>query len=276
VTELLALGSAAAFGAGDFMGGLASRRARPLRATALAQMASALALVPLVALVPAPTVTGADLGWGAGAGVFGMLGILALFAGLARGPMGVVAPVTSVLSTVVPLGVGFAVGERPSPGALVGMGLGLLAILAVSATGADVRIDRYALLSAVAAGFGFGLFFVFIGQTSADAGMWPLVTARGVSIPLVVLLAWSRGGVLPVRAGRRLAIASGIVDMLANGLFAAAAQRGLLSIAAVLSALYPVITVLLAWVVLRERLRWIQIAGVLTAVVAVALIGLSS
>ena len=256
------------------MGGLASRRARPLQVTALAQVASAVALIPLVAFIPAPEVTSADLAWGAGGGVFGMLGILALFAGLSRGPMGVVAPITSVLSAVVPLIVGFALGERPTGVAVAGMALGLTAIIAVSATGSEAGpVDRYALVSAVAAGLGFGCFFVFIGQTSADAGMWPLVTARAVSVPLILLLAWSRGGIVPKRSGRTLAVVSGGVDMVANGLFAAAAQRGLLSVAAVLSALYPVVTVLLAWVVLHERLRVWQVAGIAGAIVAVAMIG---
>jgi len=276
VTELLALGSAVTFGAGDFMGGLASRRARPLQVTALAQLSSALVLLPLVLLVPAPEVTGVDLTWGAAGGGFGMLGILALFAGLSRGPMGVVAPITSVLAAVVPVGIGLASGERPSSFAVAGMVLGLAAVVAVSATGSRRDpVDRYALLSAIAAGLAFGLWFVFIGQTSQSAGMWPLVAARGVSLPLAVLLAAMRGGVLPRPAGRPLAIASGSVDMLANGLFIAAAQRGLLSITAVLTALYPIATVLLAWVVLHERLRAVQIAGVAGAVAAVALIGLA-
>ncbi len=276
MTELLALGSAATFGAGDFLGGMASRRARPLQVTALAQIASAFVLIPLVLLVPASAVTGADLAWGAAGGAFGMLGILGLFAGLSRGPMGVVAPITSVLAAVVPIGVGLGMGERPSELAIVGIFVGLAAIIAVSATGAPhARIDRYALLSAVAGGFAFGLFFTFFGQTSAESGMWPLVAARGASVPLVVVLALIRGGVLPVPSARWLAVASGAIDMLANGLFISAAQRGLLSIASVLTALYPVVTVLLARVVLHERLRPIQVGGVVAAVAAVAMIGLS-
>jgi drug/metabolite transporter (DMT)-like permease len=274
VTEVLALGSALSFGVADFMGGAASRRARPLRVTALAQLASAVALVPLVVFVAAPDVRGVDLVWGAGSGLFGMLGIVALFAGLSRGAMGVVAPITAVLSAIVPVMVGLALGERPAGLAMGGMALGLAAIVAVSAPGArDGVVDRYALLSAVAAGIGFGVFFVFLGQTEAEAGMWPLVTARAVSVPLVVALAGLRGGILPARPARRLAIASGVIDMGANGLFIAAAQRGLLSIASVLSSLYPVVTVVLAWVVLHERLRALQITGVVTAVAAVAMIG---
>ena len=276
MTEVLALGSAMSFGVADFMGGAASRRAAPLRVTALAQLASALALVPLVVFVAAPNVRGIDLAWGAGGGLFGMLGIVALFAGLSRGAMGVVAPITAVLSAVVPVIVGLALGERPAGLAIGGMVFGVAAIVAVSAPGTrDGIVDRYAILLAMTAGIGFGVFFVFLGQTEVDAGMWPLVTARAVSVPLVVTLAGLRGGVLPARPARTLAVASGMIDMGANGLFIAAAQRGLLSVASVLSSLYPVVTVVLAWVVLHERLRPIQIGGVIIAVLAVTMIGIA-
>lgn len=274
MTEVLALGSALSFGFADFMGGAASRVAAPIRVTAVAQIASAVVLIPLVLFVAAPAVARADLLWGAGGGLFGMVGILALFAGLSRGAMGVVAPITAVLSAVVPVGVGLALGERPSTAAVAGMALGLVAIVAVSGPGTrHGLVDRFAIFAAITAGLGFGAFFVFLGQTNVDAGMWPLVTARAVSVPAIVALAWMRGGIALTGRSRTLAIASGVVDMGANGLFIAAAQRGLLSIAAVLSSLYPIVTVILAWVVLHERLQPIQIGGVVAAIAAVAMIG---
>jgi len=277
VTEVLALGSALSFGLADFMGGAASREAAPLRVTAVAQIASAVVLIPLVLFVAAPTVARADLLWGAGGGLFGMVGILALFAGLSRGAMGVVAPITAVLSAVVPVAVGLALGERPSTTAVVGMALGLAAIVTVSGPGTrDGLVDRFAILAAITAGLGFGAFFVFLGQTNVDAGMWPLVTARAVSVPAIVALAWMRGGIAIAGRSRTLAVVSGVVDMGANGLFIAAVQRGLLSVAAVLSSLYPIVTVILAWVVLHERLRPIQIGGVVAAIAAVAMIGVAA
>jgi drug/metabolite transporter (DMT)-like permease len=276
LTELLALGSAVAFGTGDFMGGYASRRDAPLPVTATAQLASVVVLIPLVALVPAPNVAGTDLAWGAGSGLFGMIGIMALFTGFARGPMGIIAPITAVIAALVPVLVGIVGGERPGSLAVAGMVVGLGAVVAVSAVDTPSGpVDRYAVLAAIVAGFGFGLFFAMLGQTSSDSGMWPLVTARAVSVPLIVLVAHRSGRVLPVRSARGLASASGSVDMVANGLFTAAAQRGLLSVASVLTALYPVVTAILAWVVLRERLRLLQQIGVAAAVVAVAMIGLA-
>ena len=183
MTELLALGSAAMFGVGDFMGGYAARKAAPLRVTALAQVASIAVLVPLVVIVPSPTVTRADLLWGAGGGVFGMVGILGLYTALARGPMGVIAPITAVLGAIVPVGVGLLLGERPPPLAMLGVVLGLVAIAWVSAgSGPSGPIDRYALMPAIVAGLGFGLFFVCLAQTDPESGMWPLAAARSVSI----------------------------------------------------------------------------------------------
>ena len=159
---------------------------------------------------------------------------------------------------------------------MVGVLLGLVAIGWVSAgSGPSGPIDRYALLPALMAGIGFGLFFVCLAQTDEAAGMWPLAAARAVSIPVAVVLAARTGSVLPVRTARPLAGGAGAVDMLANGFYVAAAQRGLLSIVAVLSALYPIGTVLLARIVLGERLSRGQLTAVAVAVTAVALIGVA-
>lgn len=274
MTELLALASAVAFGAGDFLGGRASREVPPLRVAAIAQVASAIALVPLVIVIPAPSVTTADLAWGAGGGFFGLLGIFALYAALGAGPMGLVAPTTAVLSAVVPVGFGLATGEQPGMLALVGIGLGLVAVVAITASeGPGGRLTPAVLALSLVAGLGFAVFFIALAQTSVDAGMWPLVGARTVSVPIVLVAAAIRrrrsGGKLP-----REAVGAGVLDMVANGLFLAAVQRGLLAIAAVLAALYPAATALLARAVLDERMSPTQLAGVGAALVAVILIGL--
>jgi drug/metabolite transporter (DMT)-like permease len=274
VTELLALASAVAFGAGDFLGGRASRDVPPLRVAAIAQVASAIALVPLLLVVPAPAVTGVDLAWGAAGGLFGLLGIFALYAALGAGPMGLVAPTTAVLSAVVPVGFGLATSEAPGLLALVGIGLGLVAVVAITASdGPGGRLTPNVLALSLVAGLGFAVFFIALAQTSVDAGMWPLVGARGVSVPIVLaviaVLRRRGGGTLP-----RAAIGAGVLDMVANGLFLAAVQRGLLAIAAVLAALYPAATALLARAVLDERMSPAQLGGVAIALVAVVMIGL--
>jgi drug/metabolite transporter (DMT)-like permease len=239
-------------------------------------LASIAVLIPLVAIVPATAVTRSDLLWGGLGGIFGMLGILGLYTALSRGPMGVIAPVTAVLGAIVPVAVGLIIGERPESLALVGVVLGLVAIAWVSASsGPSGPIDRYAMIPAIVAGLGFGLFFVCLAQTDEAAGMWPLAAARTVSIPVAVLLAARTGSILPARSARPLAAGAGAVDMVANGFYVAAAQRGLMSVIAVLSALYPIGTVLLARVVLKERLSRGQLAAVGVAVVAIALIGVA-
>jgi uncharacterized membrane protein len=277
VTALLALGSAIAFGAGDFCGGLASRRAPALKVTALAQIASAIALLPMLLLVAAPVVTSADVVWGAVGGVFGVIGLLLLFTALGEGPMGIVAPTTSVVSALVPLAWGLASGERPGGLAYLGMALGLAAIAAVTMTdGPAGRLNRSILTKVLAAGLGFAFFFIALSETSVESGLWPLVGSRAVSVPIILLLVWRRAHADRLGAGGHLAVVSGILDMVANALFLSAAQRGLLTIAAVLSALYPAVTAVLAGIVLRERMTRLQVGGVAAALGAVVLIGLSS
>lgn len=276
MTELLALGSAMAFGSGDFMGGLASRSAPPLKVTAIAQVASAVALLPLLLLVPAAAVGASDVAWGAVGGLFGLLGILGLFSALGEGPMSVVAPTTAVVSAVVPIAFGLATGERPGSLTMAGIAVGLLAVFAVTLSdGPGGRPTRRVVLLSLGAGLGFALFFIALAQTSAASGLWPLVGARGLTVPIILLMARAapaRGAVPSF--GRWLAAGSGVLDMIANALFLSAAQRGLLAVAAVLAALYPAATVILARIVLKERMSPVQLAGVGAALVAIVLIGL--
>jgi len=274
MVELLSLGSAVSFGIGDFFGGRATRISSPIRVTAVAYIASVLVLVPLVFVVPAENVTAADVWWGALGGIAGMFGVLALYAGLGRGPMGLVAPTTAVLSALVPVAWGFFVGERPGGLATIGIFLGLVGIAIVSGSdGPAGRLDRTLLTLGLFAGLGFGAFFIALDQTSVDSGMWPLVGARAVTVPMILFAAWSERPVPHLGDGVRFAIGAGVFDMVANGMFLAAAQRGLIAVAAVLAALYPAFTAILARVVLHERVSRFQLTGVGLALVAIVLIG---
>jgi drug/metabolite transporter (DMT)-like permease len=275
VTELLALGSALVFGLGDFFGGLASRRATPVQITAVSQAASVVALVPLLLLVPATEVAMSDVAWGAAGGLFGMLGLLGLYTGLAQGPMGIVAPTTALLSALVPVAYGLATGERPGAVAVGGIVVGLAAIVAVSRSqGPTGRLSPRILAIAAGAGLGFGLFFIALAQTDVASGMWPLAGARAVSVPIAVVLAVRLHGPRLPGPVARMAVAAGVLDMVANALFLGAAQRGLIAIAAVLASLYPAVTALFARLVLHERMSRAQVAGVTLALVAIVLIGL--
>jgi drug/metabolite transporter (DMT)-like permease len=278
VAVLLALGSAAVYGASDFLGGLASRRATVFGVVALSQLAGLVALIALLPWLGGP-VTRADLGWGAAAGLAGATGLMVFFHALSRGVMSVIAPVTAVTAAAVPVLAGLLGGNRIGPVTGVGILLAVVAVVLVSAEGGlgRLRAARPASLGApLVAGTAFGCFFVLLDRTSADAGLTPLVAARLASFGLVVVVALI--GRRSLRVGRSalpIAVASGLGDMTANALFLLATQQdGQLAITGVLASLYPVSTVVLAQAVLRERLVRAQVAGLGTAVAAIVLITL--
>ncbi|MGY1723652.1 EamA family transporter [Blastococcus sp. SYSU DS0533] len=275
---VLALASAVVYGAADFLGGLASRRASVFGVVAVSQAAGLLALVALLPWLGGP-VTAADLAWGAASGLAGSAGLLVFFRALAGGVMSVIAPVTAVTAATVPVLVGVLGGERIGPWATAGILLALAAVVLVSAEG-GLRALRGArpssLRPALVAGTAFGLFFVLLDRTSADAGLTPLVAARVASVALVLGVALVTRQVLrPGRAALPLVLVSGVGDMTANALFLLATQQdGQLAITGVLASLYPVSTVVLAQLVLRERLVPAQLTGLGTAAAAVVLITL--
>jgi drug/metabolite transporter (DMT)-like permease len=278
VAVVLALASAVVYGAADFLGGLSSRRASVFGVVAVSQLVGLLALLVLLPWLGGP-VGPSDLAWGAAAGVAGATGLVLFFRTLARGIMSVVAPVTAVTAAAVPVLVGLLGGDTIGPWAAAGIVLALAAVVLVSAEGglSALRAARPASLApALAAGTAFGFFFVLLDRTSQDSGLTPLVTARLASVALVVVIALAGKQSLKVgRVALPLVALSGIGDMTANALFLLATQQdGQLAITGVLASLYPVSTVILAQVLLRERLAGAQVAGLGTAVAAVVLITL--
>lgn len=275
---VLALASAVVYGASDFLGGLASRRTSVFGVVALSQVVGLAALLALLPWLGGP-VDGADLAWGAASGLAGAAGLVIFFRTLARGVMSVIAPVTAVTAAAVPVLVGLASGEEIGTWTAAGIALALVAVVLVSAEAglSALRAARpSALAPALLAGSMFGLFFVLLDRTSADAGLTPLVTARLASVTLVVLIALAvRQSLRVTRPALPLVAVSGVGDMTANALFLLATQAGgQLAITGVLASLYPVSTVVLAQIVLRERLVGAQMAGLLSAAAAVVLITL--
>jgi drug/metabolite transporter (DMT)-like permease len=278
VAVILALTSAAVYGAADFLGGLASRKTSVFGVVALSQVVGLAALLALLPWLGGP-VDGTDLAWGVAAGVAGASGLVLFFRTLARGVMSVIAPVTAVTSAAVPVLVGLLGGNRIGLWAAAGIALALAAVVLVSAEGgmSALRAARPASLApALAAGTAFGFFFVLLDRTSEDAGVTPLVAARMASVALVVVLALAtRQSLRVTRRALPLVALSGVGDMTANALFLLATQQeGQLAITGVLASLYPVSTVMLAQVLLRERLAGAQVAGLGTAVAAIVLITL--
>ena len=283
MAAVLALLSAVAYGAGDFFGGLAARRLPPAAVVLRSNAVGLAALLVCVPFVGDADLLGRDVAIGAGGGIAGGFGVLLLYRGLSRGTMSVVAPITAVLSAVVPVMWGLARGERPTAVAFGGVPLALFAIalLAREPTPDDVvasGLTRADLVSALGAGLGFGVFFVALDATSDDAGLWPVVAGRTASVTFFAVAAAVS---VSARVGRRGAVTGstaalvagcGVLDAGANALFLLATQRGLLTLVAVLGALYPATTLLLARAVLGERLAGIQRAGVGLAAVAVVLV----
>lgn len=282
---VLALASSLVYGSADFLGGLASKRLPSLLVVGWSQLAGW-----VLVLILAPLLGGsagvADLAWGAAAGVTGALALTVFYRALAGGSMSVVAPVTAVCSAAVPVLVGLATGDDVRSTALAGV---VLALPAVGLVATERRAPGTAragagtlgsVAAAVLAGTGFGVVFLLLHATSADSGLWPLVAARAASAVVVgvVLVArpalWRPSLWVPRRL-LPLVVGAGVADMAANALYLVAVREGQLSIVGLLSSLYPVSTVLLAGIVLRERLSGLQLAGVGGCAVAVGLIAWS-
>ncbi|MEW1844745.1 DMT family transporter [Nonomuraea angiospora] len=276
MTVILATACAVVYGTADFFGGLATRRSQVLSVVVLSQIAG---LVLILALLPVlPGAAGAAaLSWGLAAGLSGAAGLVLFYRALATGVMSVIAPTTAVTSAALPVVFGLATGERPAFWALVGVALALCSVLLVSQDrSTERRGSRASVLTALAAGAGFGGFFILLAMAPDDAGLWPLVGARVSSITTVALLALlTRRALRPGPGSLHIIVAAGVLDMAANVLYLLAQQDGLLSLVAVLVSLYPASTLLLARQVLGERLRGIQVAGVACALGAVALIAVA-
>jgi drug/metabolite transporter (DMT)-like permease len=276
---VLALLGAVIYGLADFSGGIASRRAPALAVVFCGQLVGVVLLVLLLVVVPGRFDL-PSIGWGAAAGVCGGVALLLFYRSLATGAMTVVAPLTAVMSAIVPVAGGLAFGERPTPLALIGVVLAVGAVVLVGAEHGRLPTLRMlrgpAVVGALLAGTGFGLLFVLLSRAADDSGFWPVAGARVASLSLLALVALAtRASLIPRSAPPALVAAAGLGDMTANLLFVLASRTGLLSIVGVLIALYPAATVLLAMLVLKERLHRVQVAGLAAATAGVVLIAVA-
>ncbi len=273
MTVQFAIPAAVGFGVADFAGGLATRRAScTLGLITVAQLVGAAVLLPALTLLPGRP-SAAAAGFGALAGLAGSSGLLMYFRGLARGPMGVVAPLSALAGAGLPLAVGLVAGEHSGPVTLSGVVVALVAIALATAGTFHDRIAVGGLLLGIGSGVGFGLFYVALDATSPESGLWPLLAAKLAAVAVfgsLVLARRTSGGALWARSG--LIVLSGTADMMSNILFLLATRTGPLSVSAVLVSLYPVVVVLLARFVLRERLTLLQATSVAFALAASALL----
>jgi drug/metabolite transporter (DMT)-like permease len=269
----LALGASLSWGLGDFLGGLKSRTLHVLTVLVVSQVVGlGAALVWVVASgegMPSWSATA----WAMAAGAAGCLGIATLYRGMAIGAMGIVAPISAV-AAVIPFAVGIASGERPGALQVVGILLALTGVAVASREPAARGGGRASGIGlALLAALGFGLYFVFADRAADESVPYAVATARGFSLLLALVAALVVGASLrPGRSSLPALAAVGLCDVGANMLFSLATTMGYLSIVAVLAALYPVVTVALAAVLLHERVAPTQRLGVAGALVGAALI----
>jgi uncharacterized membrane protein len=274
---LLAALSSLVYGSADFLGGFASKRTDGVVVTFVSQACGCVVLAVALALWPEVTVTAGDIWWGVAAGVGGGLGLMLFYPALAAGPMSVVAPTTAICGAIVPLVVGVVLGERPSVPALCGVVIALPAIVLVARERDEgvAGVRRSTLLHAVLAGVGFGAFFVCLSRADSSSGLWPLVGARIGSLGmLTIVLILTRRRVVVATGSWGLVIAAGWGDIVANSLYVLAVGMGLLSVVAVIGSMYPASTVILAQVILGERMQRAQVIGLVLAGAAVALVAI--
>ncbi|WP_443735552.1 EamA family transporter [[Mycobacterium] manitobense] len=271
------MASGLAYGVSDFVGGIASRKVAALRVV-LVSYPVAMVLLAVLALVVGGDISRGAVVWGALCGVSQAFGVWWFYAALGSGPISVVSPLTAVIVAGVPVGVGLALGERPGAVATAGVALALVAVVLVSRQSSSPDAAALPFTPKVAwltlgSGVAFGLNFVLIDQAPAEAGLWPLVFARVTATVLVLVIAVvSRNLRAPTGTPLRLALLAGVLDTGANVAMLLALQASLLSLAGVLMSLYPAATMVLAIVVLRERVtRW-QVVGMVAALAAVAMI----
>lgn len=273
---VLALISAIAWGVADYLGGIASRRAGATPVLAAAYPAGAVILSVFVCLVPGEF-SALALVWGLAAGAIGVVAIALLYLALSRGPMGVVSPITAVMSGAIPVAVGLMRGERLTLYAVLGIVMAAAAVTLVSRQrGEHASARPTTIWLALASGVCIGLYLSALGTAPAESGIWAATIARWASTLMVALVVFAVARNFPRQQFPwLLATGCGFIDASANGIFQLAAQQGQLSIVAVLGSLYPATTALLARALLHERLSRVQLIGVVLALAAAALLALA-
>ncbi|MBN2111403.1 MAG: DMT family transporter [Methanosarcinaceae archaeon] len=270
---LLGLASAASWGAADFSGGLATRRSSALTVAIISQIIGLILLASSALITEEAIPSSEDILLGALGGISGGIGILVLYHALSISKMGVVAPVAAVFSAMVPVAFGIALEGVPATIQITGFLFAFTGVWLISREEDGSKIATNNLKFPLVAGLGFGLFMIFIDRIHGDTILWPLVGARLASLAMFFLAAlYLKKKEIPAARYLPIIALAGILDTGGNLFYALAAQAGRLDVAAVLTSLYPAVTVLLAWVILKERLVQRQWLGALSVMMAILLI----
>ena len=277
---VLALASAVGYGGSDFAGGLASRSAPVIQVTLLASAVGAVVVASALPFAAFPGPTGTALAWGFGAGVGGTLGAFALYLGFRYAAFSVVAPLSAVASAGFAVLAGLLYGERPTALALTGIALALPAIVGVSvsagseeAKGTSMGRRGAGVLYGLGAGAGFALVFIGLDRAGSGSGLWPVAgAAAGELTAALIAAAAARAFALCGGRARLLAVIAGVTAAIGSILFFYASHQGFLAVTAVLTSLYPAVTIVLARIVLGERLTVLRLGGLGLAGLCVSLI----
>jgi drug/metabolite transporter (DMT)-like permease len=268
------LAAALCWGAGDFSGGVATKRNGVMIVAIITQLVGLILLSSAAIFFGENIPANTDLMWGAVAGLCGGSGLLALYHALSVEKMGIVAPVTAVWSAVVPMSFGMITEGLPTISQLTGFAFAFVGVWLISRDKNSQKIGLNRIKLPLLAGTGFGLFMILIDQVQSPGIFWPLVGARVATIPIFIIVAYySKKLEIPGIKYLPLILFAGFLDTGGNVFYVLAAKTGRLDIAAILTSLYPAVTVLLAWVLLKERLKsrqWIGVFAVLIAVVLIA------
>jgi drug/metabolite transporter (DMT)-like permease len=268
----LGLSAALTWGAADFAGGIATRRATPFLVVAIAHGLSLLALLTLLVLLHIPPPSWKNLALGFGAGIGGGLGLVTFYQALTLGPMGLTAALAGLLTAIVPVLFSFLGEGLPKPSQLAGFAVAIPSIWLVASAHGE-HANRKALWLGAASGVGFGILLVLLKFSGQGGVLWALTSSRTASTAIAVcLLLLQRKPVFEGRGAGWLAALTGFLDTGGNLLYSVAAKMGRMDVAAVLSSLYPAITILLAVIILKERATRTQVVGMVLAVLAVILI----
>jgi drug/metabolite transporter (DMT)-like permease len=271
------VGAALSWGVSDFSGGLASRRATPLATVVVSQTVGVVGAIVALGLLGERYPGGEPIGWAVVGGIAAFVSLVSFYRSLAYGAMGLAAAVTGVIGAGLPVVVGAVTGDQLRPTDALGIAVALVAVVLVARPANDIGIGRESLTFAVVAGVGAGVFFIAMGRSTAAGGetWWPVAISRAIVLGLAVIstIGLRRVGTT-VRSASPLMVVIGFGDLLGTAFFVAATGLGALSVSAVVASQYPAVTAVLARVLANERLAPTHVAGIVLALVAIALIAL--
>lgn len=276
LSVIFGLLTAITWGAGDFTGGLASRRSSAYQVVTIIWFAGFFVSFVVAVLSGEPLMPLSNWLWCAAAGGFGVLGLLILYQAMADGTMSLVASVSAVTAAALPVVVGSFVDGLPGIATIAGFILAIVGVWLISQVQNGQRKTQVSLGELklpLLAGMGFGLYFILMPQGSQDNVFWPMVASRSIGVfVMLVFMITRRRSWLPPRGSYPLLGLNFVLDIAGTIFYILAAQAGRMDIAAVLTSLYPGMTILLSWMVLREKITRVQWSGIGFALAAIALI----